>query len=102
LVAEAEEDILAYIAFLVEHWTRIYSTNPLERLNKEVKRRSNIVGVFPDEAAAVRLIGAVRMEQADGWEVNRRYFSQESMRRLTTPEPVLLTEVTLFRLAPIH
>jgi transposase-like protein len=102
LVADAEEDILAYMAFPPEHWTRIYSTNPLERLNKEVKRRTNVVGVFPDEAAAVRLIGAVLMEQADEWEVNRRYFSQESMRRLTEPEPVLLAEPTPFRLAPIH
>lgn len=102
LVAEAEEDILAYLAFPSEHWTRIYSTNPLERLNKEVKRRTNVVGVFPDEAAAVRLIGAVLLEQADEWEVDRRYFSQESMRRLAEPEPVLLVEGTPFRLAPIH
>jgi len=102
LVAEAEEDILAYMAFPPEHWTRIYSTNPLERLNKEVKRRTNVVGVFPDEAAVVRLIGAVLLEQADEWEVDRRYFSQESMRRLTEPEPWLLAEAAPFRLAPIH
>lgn len=102
LVAEAEEDILAYMAFPLEHWTRIYSTNPLERLNKEVKRRTNVVGIFPDEAAVVRLIGAVLLEQADEWEVDRRYFSQESMRRLTEPEPWLLAEATPFRLAPIH
>jgi len=102
LVADAAEDILAYMTFPPEHWTRIYSTNPLERLNKEVKRRTNVVGIFPDEAAAIRLIGAVLMEQADEWEVNRRYFSQESMRRLTEPEPVLLAEPTPFRLAPIH
>lgn len=102
LVAEAEEDILAYMAFPPEHWTRIYSTNPLERLNKEVKRRTNVVGVFPDEAAVVRLVGAVLLEQADEWEVDRRYFSQESMRRLTEPEPLLLAEAAPFRLAPIH
>ena len=102
LVAEAEEDILAYMAFPLEHWTRIYSTNPLERLNKEVKRRTNVVGVFPDEAAVVRLIGAVLLEQADEWEVDRRYFSHESMRRLTEPEPLLLAEAAPFRLAPIH
>jgi putative transposase len=102
LVAEAEEDILAYMAFPLEHWTRIYSTNPLERLNREVKRRTNVVGVFPDEAAAVRLIGAVLLEQADEWEVDRRYFSQESMRRLTEPEPWPLVDATPFRLAPIH
>jgi transposase-like protein len=102
LVAEAEEDILAYMAFPPEHWTRIYSTNPLERLNKEVKRRTNVVGVFPDEAAAVRLIGALLLEQADEWEVDRRYFSQESMRRLAEPEPWPLVDATPFRLAPIH
>jgi putative transposase len=102
LVADAEEDILAYMIFPPEHWTRIYSTNPLERLNKEVKRRTNVVGIFPDEAAVVRLIGAVLLEQADEWEVDRRYFSQESMRRLTEPEPWLLAEAAPFRLAPIH
>jgi putative transposase len=102
LVADAEEDILAYMTFPPEHWTRIYSTNPLERLNKEVKRRTNVVGVFPDEAAVVRLIGAVLLEQADEWEVDRRYFSQESMRRLSEPEPLLLAEAAPFRLAPIH
>ena len=71
LVAEAEEDILAYMAFPYEHRTRIYSTNPLERLNKEVKRGTNVVGIFPDEAAVVRLIGALLSEQADEWEVDR-------------------------------
>jgi transposase-like protein len=102
LVAEAEQDILAYMAFPPEHWTRIYSTNPLERLNKEVKRRTNVVGVLPNEAAAVRLIGALLIEQADEWEIDRRYFSQESMHRLTEPEPGLLSETAPFKLAPIH
>ena len=64
LVAEAEEDVLAYMAFPPEHWTRIYSTNPLERLNKEIKRRTNVVGIFPDEDATIRLIGAVLLEQS--------------------------------------
>jgi transposase-like protein len=63
-VAEAEEDILAYVSFPPEQWTRIYSTSPLERLNQEVNRRTNVVGVFPDEAAVVRLIGAMLLEQA--------------------------------------
>jgi transposase-like protein len=102
LVAEAEEEVLAYMAFPPEHWTRIYSTNPLERLNKEVKRRTNVVGVFPDEPSVIRLVGAVLIEQADEWEVDRRYFSQESMRKLTHPEPLLLSEPAPFRLAPIH
>lgn len=102
LVAEAEEDVLAYMAFPPEHWTRIYSTNPLERLNREIKRRTNVVGIFPDADAASRLIGAVLLEQADEWEVDRRYFSHESMRRLLEPELLLLAEAAPFRLAPIH
>lgn len=67
LLADAEDDILAYMAFPPEHRTRIYFTDPLERLNKEVKRQTNVVGVFPDEAAALCLVGAVLIEQADAW-----------------------------------
>lgn len=67
LLEKAEADILAYIAFPPELWTRIYSTNPLERLNKEVKRRTNVVGVFPDGASATRLVGAVLLEITDEW-----------------------------------
>jgi len=74
----------------------------LERLNKAVKRRTNVVGILPDDTAAIRLIGAVLLEQADEWEVDRRYFSQESMRRLIEPELVVLTDAAPFRLAPIH
>jgi transposase-like protein len=102
LLDDAEEEILAYMAFPREHWTRIYSTNPLERLNKEVKRRTNVVGVFPDEAAVIRLVAAILVEQSDEWEVDRRYFSGESMRKLLEPAPLLLTEPAPFRLAPIH
>jgi len=71
LVARAEDEVLAYLAFPPEHWTRICSTNPLERLNKEIKRRTNVVGVFPDEASVDRLIGAVLMEMNDDWQVGR-------------------------------
>ena len=78
---EAEADILAYTAFPREHWRQLYSTNPLERLNKEIKRRSNVVGIFPNSKAAIRLIGAVLMEQQDEWEIGRRYFSLESMKK---------------------
>ena len=67
LLAQAEDDILAYMAFPAELWTRIYSTNPLERLNKEVKRRTNVVGVFPDGGSVIRLVGAVLLEIADEW-----------------------------------
>jgi putative transposase len=102
LLDDAEEEILAYMAFPREHWTRIYSTNPLERLNKEVKRRTNVVGIFPDQAAVIRLVGAILIEQSDEWEVDRRYFSGESMRKLLQPAPLLPTEPAPFRLAPIH
>jgi putative transposase len=102
LVAEAENDILAYMNFPEEHWTRIYSTNPLERLNKEVKRRTNVVGIFPDGASVIRLVGAVLMEVSDEWQVGRRYFSQESMKKLLEPETLLVAEPEPLRLAPVH
>ena len=88
VLEEAEEDVLAYMAFPPEHWTRIYSTNPLERLNKEVRRRTNVVGIFPDDNAVIRLVGAVLMEVDDEWAAasERRYFSQTSMQKLIAPE----------------
>jgi len=90
---EAETDILAYMAFPHEHWRQLYSTNPLERLNKEIKRRSNVVGIFPNGKAAIRLICAVLMEQQDEWEIGRRYFSLESMKKTlegAKEEPLLM------------
>ena len=98
----AEDDVLAYMAFPQEHWTRIYSTNPLERLNREIRRRTDVVGVFPDEAATLRLVGALLIERADEWEVERRPFSLESMRKLTAPDPaaLLAAEPQPLRLPP--
>lgn len=102
LLQTAEEEILTYMAFPKEHWTRIYSTNPLERLNKEIKRRTKVVEIFPDEASAVRLVGALLLETDEEWQVGRRYFSQESMRKLVEPEPLIAAEPEPFRLAPVH
>ena len=75
----AEDDVLAYKTFPQVHWRQIHSTNPLERLNKEIKRRTNVVGIFPNGAAIRRLVGALMLEQNDEWAVTRRYMTLETV-----------------------
>ena len=79
LMRRAEDDVLAYKTFPQEHWAKIHSTNPLERLNKEIKRRTNVVGIFPNEEAIIRLVGALMLEQNDEWAVTRRYMTLETV-----------------------
>ena len=85
LMDDSEHDVLAFMAFPVQHRTKLHSTNPLERLNKEVKRRADVVGIFPDERSIVRLIGAVLLEQNDEWQLQHRYMQVEAMAELLQP-----------------
>jgi len=86
LLRQAEDDVLAYVSFPCERWTRIYSSKPLECLNREVKRRTDVVQVFPNDDAALRLAGAILLEIGDEWAADdRRYFSQASMQQLLDP-----------------
>ena len=89
------------MAFRRVHWTRIYSTNILERLNKEVKRRTNVVEIFPDIPSVIRLVGTLLAEADDEWQINRRYFSKESMQQLFEPDFDMVAEPTPLILAPV-
>jgi putative transposase len=92
LLEAAEEELLAFMAFPSEHWTKLRSTNPLERLNKEIARRSDVVGIYPNDQSLVRLAGALLLEQNDEWLVGRRYLSAESLAGLYAAEQVMKPE----------
>jgi len=95
ILEAAEVDVLAHTAFPRAHWRKIASTNPLERINKEIKRRSNVVGIFPDDASVIRLVGAVLLDQHDDWAIaERRYLSEESMAQIDTPTEEVTTTTT--------
>ena len=84
-IDESEADVLAHMDFPVQHRTKLHSTNPLERLNKEVKRRADVVGIFPNEGSIIRLIGAVLLEANDEWQLQHRYMQTEVMSELSPP-----------------
>jgi transposase-like protein len=86
----ARDDVLAFLDFPQEHWRKVWSTNPLERLNKEIKRRTNVVGIFPNDAAIVRLVGAQLLEQQEEWQLERRrFFSEATMAKIPEPDEAL-------------
>ena len=86
MLHDAREDLLAFCAFPTAHWRQLWSTNPLERVHREIKRRTDVVGVFPNDAAINRLVTAVLVEQHDEWQVaERRYLAEGSMAALLQP-----------------
>ena len=93
LMDEAEADVLAFMNFPKAHRIQLHSTNPLERLNAEIKRRTDVVGIFPNEAAVTRLVGALLLEQNDEWQLQRRYMPLEPLRALVDNQPARLSAV---------
>jgi len=94
IMDEAEDDVLAYMTFPKEHRAKLHSTNPIERLNGEIKRRTDVVGIFPNDEAIIRLVGALLLEQNDEWAVQRgRYMSLETMAPLSDDPNIMLSAV---------
>jgi len=93
LMDTAEADVLAYMSFPKAHRTQIHSTNPLERVNAEVKRRTDVVGIFPNENAVIRLVGALLLEQNDEWQLQRRYMQLEGLQSLSNNQTARLSAV---------
>ena len=93
LMDEAETDVLAFMSFPKAHRVQIHSTNPLERLNAEIKRRTDVVGIFPNDAAITRLAGALLLEQNDEWQLERRYMPLEGLQSLADNQSARLSAV---------
>ena len=89
--------MLAYTAFPTRHRAKLHSTNPLERLNKEIKRRADVVGIFPSEDSITRLVGAVLLERNDDWQLQHRYMQVEAMAELDAPQ---LEETSALQITP--
>jgi putative transposase len=93
MLDKSEADVLAYMSFPKAHRTQIHSTNPLERLNAEIKRRTDVVGIFPNDAAITRLVGALLLEQSDEWSLQRRYMQLEGLQALADNQTARLSAV---------
>ena len=94
MMDSAEHEVLSYMDFPRAHWLQIHSTNPLERLNAEIKRRTNVVGIFPNDRAITRLVGAMLLEQSDEWTLQRRYMQLEGLQSLSDTAQPRLSAVT--------